>query len=240
MNCSEVDLAYDEARRLLAHSDEGFALACSALLLVSLALLVRGEDWVRPLGAIAGSLAGAVFGYVSSEAFDAACEIRLAATAIGCVTGCVLALCAFRIGVAAVGAGAFGTLAHLVYEAFVVGGGGGSKASWIYYVSVGGSGVVGSAVAYAHRKHVLRLSSAILGATGSVASLHLLLERFAQTQLSALVQLSLVSFLTGIGVVAQRLWASRRRRRNPQTPSAVPPLPPSSSSSSSVPMGLRV
>lgn len=234
MNCSEVDAAYDEARHMLTNSDEGFAIACVALLLTSSALIVRGEDWVRPLGAVVGGVGGAVFAYVSSSTFEGSCEVRLVATGVGCVTGCILALCVFRAGVAAIGAGAFGTSAHLVYEALPP-----TPKTWVYYASVGVASVVGGIVAYVQRKHVLRLSSSILGASGVVASTHLLLDRFTDVHLGSIVHLSLVVLMSGLGVVVQRM-CSTQRSRGQRTSSQNIRQRRRDAQTSSVPVGIPV
>lgn len=220
MNCTELDTAVDEVYTLLA-SDAGFYVACAALLLVSGLLLVMGETWVRPLGAVVGGTGAAVAVYVLSAVFDGVpCTGRLVSSGVAGVLAASLVLCLLKAGLFVLGASAFGTLAHFVYEALpflddldppfeLVG------RSGYYYIVVGVAGVVGAVVAHVQKTQIVRITTSLLGGGGVALTTHLVVRRETGGERvpdAALLAILLVGTLFGV-FVQHRIGKVKQRRK---------------------------
>ena len=218
MNCTELDLTVVEAH-LLVTSDAGFYVGCGALLLISLFLLVMGETWVRPLGAVVGGTAAAVAVYVLSVLFDGVpCTGRLVASGIAGVLAASLVLCLLKAGLFVLGASAFGALAHFVYAAmpflddldppFVL-----LERSGYYYMVVGAAGLMGAVVAHVQRVQVVRITTSLLGGGGLALTTHLVGTREGDNEGVPDVALLIILLVgTVVGVVVQTRLAKKRPR----------------------------
>jgi hypothetical protein len=215
MNCTHLDDALADANRFVVRDDVGFGVGCGALLLLSLALLVAGERFARPLAAGVGGVAGAVVAFALTRQMDE-CLARLAVAGGAGVVCALVALCLFRAGVFAVGAAACGTLGHFVYEAvpldraappFVFLG-----RSAYYYAVVGGAALVGAVVSQCQRRDFLRLASAMLGGGGLATASHLVVDR-AGGALPAVALLTIALGAATVGVLVQARLARRRKAR---------------------------
>jgi hypothetical protein len=220
MNCTYLDDALTDVNRFVVHDDVGFGVGCGALLLVSLALLVAGERFARPLAAGVGGAAGAVLAFALTRQMDE-CLARLVVAGGAGVVSALVALCLFRAGIFAVGAAACGTLGHFVYEAvpldrvsppFVVLG-----RSAYYYAVVGGAALVGAVVSQCQRRDFMRLASAMLGGGGLATASHLVSDRASGGALPAVALLTIALGAAVVGVLVQARLARRRaaRRRTP-------------------------
>jgi hypothetical protein len=218
MNCTALDLAVDEAHTLVT-SDAGFYVGCGALLLVSVVLLVLGETWVRPLGAVVGGTAAAVAVYVLSALVDdVPCTGRLVSAAVAGVLAACLVLCLLKAGLFVLGASAFGTLAHFAYEAmpflddldppFVF-----LERSGYYYIVVGAAGVVGAVVSHVQRTQVVRITTSLLGGGGLALTTHLVVARESEQGVPDVALLGILLVSTVVGVVVQTRIAKRRKTR---------------------------
>ena len=218
INCTELDGAVEDARRLLVEGDAGFALLIGVLLLGSGALLVRGETLVRPMAALVGGGAAAVAVYVLTALVDdATCVARLVASGVAAVLAAVLALCVFKTGLFVLGAAGFGAVAHLLYESLPLGGLAPPFVllgrSGYYYLTLAAAAVVGAVVAYVQRTHFVRISSSLLGGGGVALAVWLLADR-AGEDAPPLALLVVLATCTVGGVVVQRHLARRKTRRS--------------------------
>ena len=118
MNCTELDLVIRDVHALVVQDDAAFGVAVGFLMILSLLLLGGGEKLVRPLSALVGGLAGAVGAFWATSLFDEKmeCMARLITSAVAGVLCAVLALCIFKTGLFVLGAGAFATATHFVYD----------------------------------------------------------------------------------------------------------------------------
>lgn len=217
MNCTELDAAVDDVHALVT-SDAGFYVGCGVLLLLSGVLLVFGETWVRPLGAVVGGAGAAAAVYVLSAALDAVpCTGRLVASGVAGVLAACLVLCLLKAGLFVLGASAFGTLAHFVYEAlpflddaeppFVLLG-----RSGYYYVAVGVAGIVGAVVAHLQKTEVVRITTSLLGGGGVALATHLVVERESGEEVPDVALLAILLVGTLFGVFVQHRLAKTRRK----------------------------
>lgn len=225
INCTEVDVALEDARTLLFESDGGFYVACAALVLVSGLLLALGEVLVRPLGAVVSFSAASGGVFVLSSLFEGLpCEGRLVASGVAGVVAAMLVLCLLKAGLFAVGAGSFGALAHYVYVSipaieeldppFTLAG----RSGW-YYISIGAAGLVGGVVAHAQRTHFVRLTTSLLGASGLAMAVHVIVEREEGKALPGVALLAVVGVGTLGGVLVQRhLYLKRKKKKECKLP----------------------
>ena len=219
MNCTELDVALEDAHALVLESDGGFFVATGALLVTSLPLLAMGERLVRPLGAVLAGAAAAVAGFVFTRSLDA-CPARLAIAGTASVLAAVVALCLFKTGLFVLGAAGFGAVGHFVYEAlplqsvkppFVLLG-----RSGYYYLAVGATALVGAIASQFQRTHFVRIASSLVGGGGLAFGTHLVSDR-AGTSLPALLLLAILLAGTVAGVATQYHCAARRKRRKSRT-----------------------
>ena len=186
MNCTELDVAFDDANAFFTADEGGFVVAVSTLALLSCALLVKGEVLVRPMGALVAALlaSGAVF-VLSALAEDVPCMARVAVAATAGVLAAVLVLCLFKTGLFVLGAAGFGTVGHYVYQALPIDAAAPPsftllrRSGW-YYLVVLGTAAVGAVASLWERAHFVRLSSALLGGGGVAWTVYLLAERTQQ------------------------------------------------------------
>lgn len=219
MNCTELDVALEDAHALVLESDGGFFVATGALLVTSLLLLAMGERLVRPLGAVLAGAAAAVAGFVFTRSLDA-CPARLAIAGTASVLAAVVALCLFKTGLFVLGAAGFGAVGHFVYEAlplenvkppFVLLG-----RSGYYYLAVGATALVGAIASQFQRTHFVRIASSLVGGGGLAFGTHLIADRAGHpVPALLLLVLLLVSTVAGVGTqyhCAARSRSSRRAR----------------------------
>lgn len=217
LNCTQIDDVHELVSEFATQTSAGALVATGALALVSLALLTHGERLVRPLGGALGGLAGAVLAFVFSAAAGLPCEVRVAAAAIAGVLLAVVALCLLKTGLFLLGASGMGVLGHLAYSSvpfddsdapFRLFG----MSGW-YFVTVGGSAVVGGIVSQVQKKHFVRTVSSALGGSGLAVCTHVLLVHFGADELSPLGPLIVAVGGTAAGCLIQNRLERRRKQR---------------------------
>ena len=151
MNCTQFDEVQRNIETFFVDTDLGTAAGLGAVVVVSLALLVRGEKLVRPLGAVLGGLAGVVVAFMASAAAGIeACEVRIVAAGIAGVLLAVVALCLLKAGLFLLGAAGMGVVGHLAYVSLPIDASGapfellGIPA--YHYFAVGGAAIFGGVV----------------------------------------------------------------------------------------------
>lgn len=216
MNCTELDATIDTVRFFLIDNDTGFVIAVALLLLTSLTLLSYGERLVRPLSAIVGGTGACVTVYILSELLGLPCVARVAVSILSGIVVALVALCLFTTGLTLLGAVAFGTVTHFVYESlpmhaidppFVLAG-----RSGYYYLAMLAGVVTGGIVAYVQKKNLIRITSSFIGGSGIAASVHLIGDRTG-TAVPPLLLLCILIVASGVGIFLQRFLAQRRRTR---------------------------
>lgn len=225
MNCTEFDEAYSQGRSFVLESDDGFAVACGFLLLLSGVLLARGEDLVRPLGAVVAGCVAAVATFVITQDSDSTsmCEVRLAVAGVAGVLVAVATLCLFKAGLFVLGAAGFGSIAHFIYEAipalssldppFVLFG-----RSGYYFIALGIGVVIGAVATQRQRVQFVRISSSLLGGAGVATTVHLIADRAQETlPPAALLAIVLVCTLGGVYVQYRIKRPKRRKARDAQS-----------------------
>lgn len=231
MNCTELDVAVDDVRVLFGESEGGFVVACGALVVASLLLLVMGESWVRPMSAVVAGISAGVVVFVVSAFVEEwmPCVARLVVACVAAVCGAVLALCIFKTGLFVIGAAGFGAVAHLVYESlpmenisppFVLAG-----RSGYYYATLTVAGLVGAVVSQFMRTHFVRISSSLLGGGGLALTVHLVATRSDDTVPGiVLLLVLLVSTVGGVGI-QYRVARYRRKKREQRHTTVVQGVP---------------
>ena len=129
-----------------------------------------------------------------------------------------LVLCLLKAGLFVLGASAFGTLAHFVYEAlpflddaeppFVLMG-----RSGYYYVVVGVAGIVGAVVAHVQKTQIVRITTSLLGGGGLALTTHLVVERESDEKVPDVALLAILVVGTLFGVFVQHRIAKTRRQK---------------------------
>lgn len=221
MNCTELDVATQDIHNFVVYADEGFAVAALLLFGTSMLLLLQGERLVRPLAAIVAGVAGTGGAFVLTRMLiEHDCTARLIVSGAAGILGALMSLCLFKTGLFVLGAGAFGTVSHYIYDAlplqdvappFVVFG-----RSGYYYLVVGLSGLIGAVVSQFQQRHFIRIASSLLGGGGVALCVHLVFARLSDDAISSVALLVVVVVSTISGVFAQHRiakWRERKKKR---------------------------
>lgn len=211
MNCTALDatLTHGEA---LAGDVERMVLI-GLLAATSVALLVGGERFARPLAAAVGGGAFAVFAYV---AWPGDCTPRLVAGGVAAALGVPITLFLFHNGITLVAATATGALAHTIATALPAPDVEVASMAAIPILAALVGGLLGAAAAIYRRVHVLRALTSLAGACGLAVTTVLLGAQVRQGYL--VLGVGLVG-LAGMGV--QERCFHRTRLATP--PRATPP-----------------
>lgn len=218
MNCTQFDEVQRNIETFFVDTDLGTAAGLGAVVVVSLALLVRGEKLVRPLGAVLGGLAGVVVAFLASAAAGIeACEVRVVAAGIAGVLLAVVALCLLKAGLFLLGAAGMGVVGHLAYVSLPIDASGapfellGIPA--YHYFAVGGAAIFGGVVSQLQKKHFVRTVSSALGGSGLGACTHVALVLFDAEGLTPLLPLVVALGSTAGGCFAQSRLETRSKRK---------------------------
>ena len=166
--------------------------------LVSMALLLFGARFLRPLGAL--TLGGVAFFASIGSTSWLVCEGRLGAAAVAGLSAALLTCCLLRTGLFLIGGTAFGLSAYIIYTGSVshaprpIWGG----RSWLFWAVLGVSTVTGAVLVYVRRKSVFAVASSMLGSVGILLALQTL-----SVQLSSWSVVLLFCGTTAAGVGAQ-------------------------------------
>lgn len=216
MNCTELDESVRSVHAFVRDDDVGFATGVTLALAVSTLLLAYGELCVRFVGAVIGGLGGTVSVYVLSDVVRLPCPARVAVAVVSGVFLSLFALCAFTTGIVLLGAAAFGSTAHFVYDAlplekmpppFLIAG-----RSGYYYLTMTVAVVAGGVVAVFQKKNLIRVSSSLIGGAGVSVTTFLVVDR-AGGSVGSLTLLLVMLVAACLGVCVQRALARRRKRR---------------------------
>lgn len=217
MNCSELDRVVADVHVLVHDEDPAFAVVSAAVFILGILLIVKGERLVRPLAAIVGGTGATVATFVVTSAattFD--CNARLVVSAAAGLVAAMFGLCVFRSGLFILGAGAFGSVTHLVYDSlpvdlfpnppFVL-----SGRSGYYYMAMAVAILVGATIAWCQKREFVRVTSSLLGG-GTVAFGVWLVSDRTGSPVTSLVLLVVLTTCTFVGVIVQR-WDHARRTK---------------------------
>lgn len=215
-NCTDLDLLIGDATELTRADSTGGVLIVVLLSLFGGCLLFAGEQLVRPLGALAGGVGGALAAFVITAALGVPCEARLVTTATTGVLAALLALLVIRYGIFLLGAAGLAAATHFVYDALPLQDGGGGDFrllghSGYYYIAMAVAVVLGGVVSYVQRGNLLRIASSLLGAGSWTLAVFLVCEHHS-VRLPSVASLVILLACTLGGVGVQR-WRSLRRKR---------------------------
>lgn len=237
MNCTEIDIIYEDGMRGV-HTDMGFWTLVLLGGTISSSLLVFGEKLARPFAGLLAFAGGTSFVYVVTQSSGLPCIPRVVLALVGGLSMASLAWCLLKGGLFVLGGAAFGSVAHFVYEAIrpsddqtpfeIVG------RSAYYLITVGVAGLSGAIVAVVMRKHVLRVTSSLLGGAGLTAVVHAVSSRIANDEevssgsgpvwgsgetegfsaqtLPPVVLLVVLLGSTAFGIVSQHWMAQKRKK----------------------------
>lgn len=215
MNCTNIDVALDDAREYLTQHDTGFIITVACLGVLSVTLLVYGERLVKPISVLIGGLGGggAVYVITSFIDDDMSCTSRLILSTIAGVLLALIALCLFNTGILLLGAAGFATISHFVYNSlpledvdppFLLLG-----VSGYYYLTIASSVVIGGVIAYCQKEVFIRICSSCIGGGGVGLIIFLVFDR-TEIQLSSIVLLLIVVVSSLIGVCFQYIVSTRK------------------------------
>ena len=185
MNCTDIDLIYEDGMREV-HTDLGFWTIVLLGGVLSFSLLVFGEKIARPFAGLLAFVGGGSFVFVVTQSSTLPCIPRIVMALVGGLSMASLAWCLLKGGLFVLGGAAFGSVAHFVYEAirpaddqgpFRIAG-----RSAYYLITVGVAGLSGAIVAVLMRKHVLRVTSSLIGGAGLTAVVHAVSSRIAEEE----------------------------------------------------------
>jgi len=226
MNCTELD---DFAREVqVGFNDHGgwvSHVAVVSLLLTAAVLLPFGDRVIHPLAAVVGGMTAGGVTFASSMYFgDLMCEIRLGIAGAAAVLAALLALCLFKKGLFLLGAAAFATLAHLIYDALPLPENVSETSSFVilgrsgyYYIALSLSGLVGGIVAYVQQRNFARIGSSLIGSGCLILAVSLLLDMSMSPPLPSVAMIAILVCCTLAGVTLQTHLSKRRKRVKKRT-----------------------
>jgi hypothetical protein len=161
------------------HIEEDYRWIPHAIVLIcSLVVLGVGHKIMRPVSAVTAFIGGFAVVYIYADSVE--CMWRTIIAAVVGVCGLAAMLCLLKTGMFVVGAAAFGTSAHFVYDAI--------QPRWlesmpvwrgrsaVYWASVVVSTVLGAVIVHKSRKHVMMVVSSLLGGVAFAAGMQGLID----------------------------------------------------------------
>lgn len=217
LNCSFLDAATEEGISA-SSTDSGFAVLTVAGLMVSFTLIAFGERVAKPIvGVVAFTGASSVvYELTRSFSYTMECTFRVVLSIASGAAAAFIAWCLLRAGLSFLGAAAFGSVAHFVYQAipsdqvppfFSIAG-----ESTIYYIGVGLASLSGAVASVVMRKEFIRLTSSLIGGAGVAAVVHLSALR-SEVNVPQILYVVVICLSAVVGVLTQYLLSKRRRKK---------------------------
>lgn len=227
MNCSDFDILHTELIRHISDTSRIFWIVSLCFVSIfSFLMIAVGEKIIKPSSGFVCGVVGFLLGYtITSYISETECETKIFISAIFGVVLSFVGFCIMKAGIFIVGATAFGTVGHYIFNvvpddilptSFVF-----LNLNGAYWITIACSGILGAIMSKCFKKDFLILVTSMLGGSGIAFSTYVSFEKLPKNPivLPDIVYLFETLFFLVIGIFLQR--RRFRKKNNTRPPSNV-------------------